>query len=172
MVDVSKCCMTRYPASVLSRPAEPIGEITDDIRQLADKMIDIMLENGGIGLAGPQAGVDLRIFVISTDAARESARVYINPEITPSGPLEANEEGCLSLPGISAKIKRYKKCSVTATDLDGNRFSEEGDGLLARAFQHEFDHLEGILIANRMSYAAKLAARGKLKRLQENSETS
>lgn len=169
MVDVTKCCITRYPASVLEGSAERIGEITGDIRKLADKMIDIMMENGGIGLAGPQAGVNLRIFVISTDASRENARVYINPEIKPSGPLETHEEGCLSLPGISAKIKRYKKCSVTATDLDGNSFSEEGTGLLARALQHEFDHLEGILIANRMSYAAKLAARRRLKQLQENS---
>ena len=149
-VDIDKCCITHFPAPVLARPAEPIDEITDDIRRLADKMIDIMLERKGVGLAGPQVGVNLRIFVASADGTRENARVYINPEITVSGGLEASEEGCLSLPEIRAKVKRYKKCSVTATDLDGERFTEVGEGLLIRVFQHEFDHLEGMLIKDRM----------------------
>ena len=113
-------------------------------------MIDIMLETKGVGLAAPQAGVNLRIFVVSLDATKENAKVYINPKIETSGPLEAIEEGCLSLPGISAKIKRFTKCPVTATDLDGNTFTEEAEGLLARAFQHEFDHLEGMMIKDRM----------------------
>ena len=126
MVDVDKCRITRYPERVLSQAAEPIDEITDDIRRLADKMVEIMLENKGVGLAAPQAGINLRIFVVSLDGTKENAKVYINPEIATSGDLVANEEGCLSLPGVSAKIKRYKKCTVTATDLDGNRFSEEG----------------------------------------------
>jgi peptide deformylase len=135
-------------------------------------MIDIMLENKGVGLAGPQAGVDLRIFTVSVDGTRESAKVYINPQITPSGPLEANEEGCLSLPGISAKIKRYRKCTVTATDLDGNEFTEEAEGLPARAFQHEFDHLEGRLIKDRMGRAAAISHRKRIKELEEEYEKS
>jgi peptide deformylase len=170
VADVDKCCITRFPAPVLGRAARPIEQVTDDIRRLADRMIDIMLEAKGVGLAAPQAGVDLRMFVVSTDGTKENAKVYINPQISPSGPLEATEEGCLSLPGIYAKIKRYKKCTVTATDLDGNEFTEEAQGLLARAFQHEFDHLEGRLIKDRMGRAAAIAARKRLKELEKEYE--
>ena len=133
-------------------------------------MIDIMIESGGVGLAAPQAGVNLRIFVVSPDGTKENARVYINPEIELSGPLEANEEGCLSLPGICAKIKRYKKCKITATDLDGRAFIEEAAGLLVRAFQHEYDHLEGIMIKDRMGQVARIGARKQLKQLQKEYE--
>ena len=166
-VDVDKCCLTRYPCAVLGKGALEVEEITDDIRRLADKMIDIMLETNGVGLAGPQAGVGLRIFVVSVDGKKENAKVYINPEIETSGGLAAIEEGCLSLPGISGKIKRYKKCTVTAMDLEGRRFTEEGEGLLARVFQHEFDHIEGMLIKDRMGQVARIGARKQLKKLQE-----
>jgi len=170
MSNFSKCCITYFPVPVLAQAAEPIEEITDDIRKLAEGMVDIMLENKGIGLAGPQAGVNLRIFVVSLDGTKESAKIYINPEISLSGPLEAMEEGCLSLPRIAGKIKRYKKCTVTATDLDGNRFIEEAEGLLARAFQHEFDHLEGMLIKDRMGRAQRISIRKQLKQMQEDYE--
>ncbi len=171
-MDINDCCITRFPAPVLGQPAKPIDQITDDVRRLADRMIDIMLENKGVGLAGPQAGVDLQIFVVSIDGTRENAKVYINPQISPSGPLEENDEGCLSLPGIYTRIKRYKKCTVTATDLDGNEFTEEGDGLLARVFQHEFDHLQGRLIKDRMGRVAAIAHRKRLKELQKEYENN
>lgn len=169
-MDLSKCSITHFPAPVLGRPAKPIDQITGDTRQLADRMIDIMLENKGVGLAGPQAGIDLQIFVVSVDGTKENAKVYINPEITPSGPLEENEEGCLSLPGIYTRIKRQKKCTVTATDLDGNEFTEEAEGLLARAFQHESDHLQGRLIKDRMGRVAAIAHRKRLKELEKEYE--
>jgi len=162
--------MTRYPTPVLAEAAEPIDEITDDIRRLAERMIDVMLETKGVGLAGPQVDVGLRIFVVSIDGTKQNAKVYINPTIETSGGLEANEEGCLSLPGIYARIKRYKQCAVTATDLDGNSFTEYGEGLLARVFQHEFDHLEGMLIKDRMGHAAKIVSRKRLKELEQNYE--
>ena len=169
-IDIDNCCMTQFPTPVLTAPAEPIDRIDDDIKRLAEKMIGIMLENGGVGLAGPQAGVGLRIFVVSTDGTKENAKVYINPEIKTSGHLAANEEGCLSLPKISAKIKRYQNCNVTATNLDGERFTEEADGLLARVFQHEYDHLEGVMIKDRMGAAARIATRKRLKKLSMDYE--
>jgi peptide deformylase len=170
MVDVDKCCMTRFPEPVLTQVAKPVESIDDSIKKLSEKMIDIMLESGGVGLAAPQAGVNLRIFVVSPDGTKENAKIYINPEIELSGPLESNDEGCLSIPGVFAKIKRYKKCTITATDLDGNTFTEEATGLLIRAFQHEYDHLEGIMIKDRMSQAARIASRKKLKQLQKDYE--
>jgi peptide deformylase len=172
MLDVGKCHITRYPADVLKSGGKRIEKIDDDIRALAARMIDIMVEQKGVGLAGPQAGVPLAIFVVSVDGTKENAKVYINPTITPSGDTEVVEEGCLSLPGIWAKIKRFKKCTVKATGLDGKEFVEEGEGLLARAFQHETDHLEGRLIVDRLGTAARIAVRGRLKELRETYQES
>ncbi|MBC8378726.1 MAG: peptide deformylase [Planctomycetes bacterium] len=167
MTDYSNCTITHYPTPVLREKAQPVEEINENIRVLAERMKDIMVETKGIGLAGPQAGVNLRIFVISVDGTKENARVYINPTIKPEGKLVANEEGCLSLPGIYGNVNRYSKCTVTATDLDGNEFTQVGEELLARALQHEFDHLEGTMIKDRLGYAAKLRARRKLKQMEE-----
>lgn len=166
MVDVDKCRITHYPADVLAGRAQPVEKIDDDIHRLVQKMTDIMLENKGVGLAAPQAGVPLRLFIISLDASRENVRVYINPTVTPSGGFGTMEEGCLSVPGISTKIRRYKKCTVTATDLAGNEFTEEAEGLYARALQHEYDHIEGTTIVNRMGQVAKITHRRQLKKLK------
>ena len=168
MLDVDKCCITHFPSPLLAQKAQPIEKFDGDIRALADKMMDIMVQHKGVGLAGPQAGAPLRIFVASPDGTKRNAKVYINPVITPSGKLQAAEEGCLSLPGIFGKIRRYSKCSINAQDLDGKQFSQEAEGLLARIFQHECDHLDGTLVADKLSTVAKIAARKKLKKLREN----
>jgi peptide deformylase len=128
-------------------------------------MTDIMLEHKGVGLAAPQTGVPLRLFIISLDGSREGVKVFINPTVTPAGGLDPVEEGCLSVPGVFTKIRRYKKSTVTATDLEGKEFTEEAEGLYARALQHEYDHLEGITIAGRMSQMAKITHRKQLKNL-------
>jgi len=170
MIDIEKCKITHYPAEVLAGRAKPVEKIDDSIRQLVRKMTDIMVENKGVGLAAPQAGVALRLFIISLDGTKENVKVYINPTVTPIGELDAIDEGCLSVPGVFTKIKRYKKCKVTATGLDGKQFTEEGEGLYARALQHEYDHIEGTTIVNRMGEAAKIAHRRQLKKLTENHE--
>jgi peptide deformylase len=166
MIDVQKCRITHYPASVLAGRAKLVEKIDDNIRQLVQKMTNIMLENKGVGLAAPQAGVPLRVFIISLAGTKEAVKVYINPEITPSGEFDTIEEGCLSVPGVHTKIRRYKKCTVTATDLQGNEFTEEAEGLYARALQHEFDHIEGTTLVNRMGQVAKIAHRKQLKKLE------
>jgi peptide deformylase len=172
MFDISKCSITHYPAAVLAERASPVEKTDDEIRRLVEKMTDIMLKYKGVGLAAPQAGVPLRLFIISLDGSREKLKVYINPTITQDGPLIDFEEGCLSVPGIFTKIRRYKKCKVTATDLDGNEFTEEGEGLYARALQHEYDHIEGITIVNRMGRAAKIAHRKQIRKLTEEHKQS
>ncbi len=170
-IDVDKCRITHYPAEVLIRRAQSVEKIDDNIRRLVDKMADIMLSNKGIGLAGPQAGVNLQIFIISLDGTREGLRVYINPKVFGHGEFEAVEEGCLSVPAIYAKIRRYKHCTVTATNLEGEEFTEEADGLYARCLQHEYDHLEGMTIADRMSSTEKIAHKRQLKRLAKQQKT-
>lgn len=166
-VDIEKCQLTHYPAGVLAGRAKTIEKIDENIRKLVEKMTDIMLENKGVGLAATQAGVPLRLFIISLAGTRETVKVYVNPTVTPIGELAEFEEGCLSVPGIYTKIRRYKKCTVTAADLEGNEFTEEADGLYARALQHEYDHIEGFTIADRMGSAAKIAHRRQLKALQD-----
>ena len=165
-IDVDKCKITHYPAEVLAQRAKPVEKIDESIRRLVDKMIDLMLKHKGVGFAAPQAGVSLRLFIISLDGSRENVRVYVNPTITPVGELDAIDEGCLSVPGIYTKIRRYKKCEVTATDLDGNEFKDEAEGLYARALQHEYDHIEGMTIVNRMGQTARIAHRKQIKKLQ------
>jgi len=173
MINIDKCRITRYPDAVLARRAQRVEKIDDNIRQLVKKMTEIMRANKGIGLAAPQAGVALRLFIIAIDATSQNVRVYINPTVTPTtDELDSVEEGCLSVPGIYTKIQRYKRCKVTATDLDGNEFTEEADGLYARCLQHESDHIDGITIADRMPSTARIAHRKQLKKLAENFEKS
>ncbi len=168
MIDFDKCRITHYPAGILGRQAEPVEEINGNILQLVEKMIDIMLKNKGIGLAAPQAGVPLRLFIISLDGSRDNVKAYVNPTVTPIGELEAIDEGCLSVPGVYTKIRRYKECEVNATDLDGNEFTGRAEGLYARVLQHEYDHIEGITIVKRMGQAARIVHRKQLKKLEDH----
>lgn len=171
-VDISKCRITHYPASILAERAEEVERIDDNTRQLVEKMVDIMFERKGIGLAGPQAGVPLQIFITSLEQTKENVKVYINPSVTCSGPLETAEEGCLSVPEVDAKIQRYKKCEITAVNLNGETFTEEADGLYARVLQHENDHLNGMAIVDRMGSVARIKYRKQLKKLAEEYENS
>ncbi len=172
MIDIEKCRITHYPEPVLAQKARPVEKIDDDIRRLVDKMADIMLKNKGIGLAAPQAGVALRLFIISLEQKRGKLKVYINPTVTTSGRLIQSEEGCLSVPGVYTKIRRYEKAAVTATDLDGNEFTDQAEGLYARCLQHEYDHIDGLTIAERMGSAAGIAHRKQLKKLKQEHKST
>lgn len=169
-IDVDKVKITHYPAGVLGKPAQPVEQIDETLHKLVEKMTEIMIHNRGIGLAAPQVGLGLRLFIISLDMSPDHVKVYLNPKVTPSGDLEEIEEGCLSVPGIYTKIRRYKKATVTATGLDGKEFTEEAEGLYARCLQHENDHIEGVTIVRRMGAAAKIAHRRQLKKLTEKQE--
>ncbi|OHB63714.1 MAG: peptide deformylase [Planctomycetes bacterium RBG_13_60_9] len=169
-IDVDKCRITYYPTQVLRGRAAPVEKVDENIRRLVDKMKDVLVERKGIGLAAPQIGVPLRLFIVSLSGTRDDARAYVNPTVTPHGDLDEAEEGCLSVPGVWAKIRRYKKATVTATDLEGNQFTEEAEGLYARCLQHEYDHIEGTVIVNRMGTAARIAHRRQLKKLADEQE--
>lgn len=145
---------------VLHSPASPVGEIDDSVRDLVRDMEETMAAAPGVGLAAPQVGVPLRVFVYSwvdADGVRH-AGTAINPELLitplPIGGLDLDEEseGCLSLPGERFPLRRADEAVLTATGLDGERYTVRATGWLARIFQHEFDHLDGVLYADRLTH--------------------
>lgn len=170
-IDPAQLRILHYPAPVLRKRAAPVGDIDQSIKDLAERMIELMNEADGLGLAAPQVGVPLRMFVAQVKQEDEPVRVYINPELSEFAPeMESHEEGCLSLPGIHVHVRRPYAATITATDLEGNRFSLTSDGLLARVWQHENDHLDGVLIIDKMNTMDRLATRKALKELQAAAE--
>jgi peptide deformylase len=144
--------LLRYGAGVLHQPAVPVEEITPDVDRLLTDMVETMYAAPGIGLAAPQVGVPLRIFVIDISLGRDPKGLIamINPEFVERGGMQLEEEGCLSVPGFNATVVRPERAVVKGLDRDGNEHQVEGTGLLARAFQHEMDHLDGTLFVDRL----------------------
>ncbi len=145
----------QFPDPRLKRKSEPIREITDTHRELAAEMCQIMYDEPGIGLAAPQIGEPIRLIVIDTEWGEEGAErdalVVVNPEISePEGTIVWNE-GCLSVPDYNADVERAERIRLTGLDLDGNPIEEHAEGLRAVCFQHEIDHLDGILFIDRIS---------------------
>ncbi len=133
---------------ILRQKAHDVEKIDEEILALIEKMFITMYDENGIGLAGPQVGKNLRLFVIELDD--EVRHVFINPQIiSTSQETSRYEEGCLSIPGVYEEIERPIKITVQALNEKGKPFTMEADGLLARAIQHEYDHLEGILFIDR-----------------------
>lgn len=144
--------ITKLGEDILRQKAVPfeMEEINDDLRSFIDEMFDTMNEANGVGLAGPQAGISKRIFVVVADD--EVRRVFINPQIiSTSSELSDYDEGCLSVPGVYETVQRPAKVSVQAYNENGKLFTLDADGLLARIIQHEYDHLEGMLFIDRVS---------------------
>ena len=161
-----------YPNPILQRPTEKITEFDDELRTLAADMFESMYKAIGIGLAAPQIGISRRITVIdlSNKQTPEDKIVLINPEIIHREGKQNGEEGCLSLPDIRDKVTRAAKVTVKAQDLDGNWFEMEGTELLARAFQHEIDHLDGILFPWRLSALKRDLILRRIRKLQKTGE--
>ena len=159
-----------YPDPVLREPAKPVGEVTDEIRRLADDMIETMKEADGVGLAAPQVGRSLRLVVINFAIGREAppdARVLVNPKLDNyAKATRAGREGCLSFPGVYGDVRRSLALDLRAADLDGGPVALRAEDYLARVLQHEIDHLDNVLFIDRMGPAARLAARGELAALE------
>jgi len=133
-----------HPDDRLKTQAVSVADITDELVTLTQDMVDLMHDARGIGLAGPQVGRMDRIFVVHVPD--DEPRVFVNPRIVAVSPDEGPyEEGCLSIPGVYADVRRPLEISVEAWDARGNRFTLDADGVLARVIQHEYDHLEGVL---------------------------
>jgi peptide deformylase len=147
-----------YGHSILRKRCTPVAQITDEIRQLAQDMIETMDKSDGIGLAAPQIGRPIRMFVLRNYIHTEDGhwtlsdpKVYINPTLSSPGEcMLSDTEGCLSLPGLRLQVARPDKITIEATDLDGNVFVEEVEGYNARVRMHENDHINGVLFIDRV----------------------
>lgn len=178
-LDPSTLHILHYPEPTLRRKAREVTESTEVIRAVAARMIELMFEAEGIGLAAPQVGLPWRMFVAHVPAsetrsvdsdpptATREPVVYVNPVLSaPTGPLEPYEEGCLSLPEIRGEVLRPAGITISATDAAGVPFTQTGWGLLARCWQHETDHLDGVLILDRMTQMSRLKNRSAVRRLE------
>jgi peptide deformylase len=142
----------RYGDQILHEPAQPVGALTPEVDRIVADMIDTMYAAPGIGLAATQVGIPLRICVIDLSIGRDPKGliVMINPELVERDGMQLEEEGCLSLPGFNATVVRPSRVVVKALDRSGTPFQMEGKDLLARAFQHEIDHLDGKLFVDHL----------------------
>jgi peptide deformylase len=160
----------RFGAGTLHTPAAPVTAITPEIQQLIDDMIQTMYAAPGIGLAAPQVGVGLRIFVADISVGRKPADLltFINPEFVERDGMQLEEEGCLSVPGFNATVARPSRAVVKGLDRNGEPQQIEGTGLLARCFQHEMDHLDGTLFVDRLRGLQKDFIVRKIKKLSKS----
>lgn len=155
-----------YPDPILREPALPVEKITPEIRKLVEDMAETMYDAPGVGLAANQVGAKLRIFIIDIADEDEPSdlKVFINPEILERDGVQTYTEGCLSFPGITEDIKRAETVKVRAMNLDGATFEIEAEGLLAVAIQHEHDHLEGVLMIDKVNAVKRKLMSRKLAR--------
>ena len=158
----------RYGERPLHTPAAPVTRFDDELRRLIDDMIETMYAAPGIGLAAPQVGVPLRVVVVDLSVGRDRAQLItlVNPEFVQREGTQLEEEGCLSVPGFNATVLRPSRVVIQGLDREENRQTFEGTGLLARAFQHEMDHLDGRLFVDRLRGIKRDVIVRKIQKLQ------
>ena len=179
--DAGSLTLQIYPARVLREKAKPITDLPPSprLKAIIERMFQMMVEEEGIGLAAPQVGLGLRLFVVNVPPNEERSAdsdpptatrgpvAYINPRFTnPTGAAAASEEGCLSLPDIRGDVLRPPTITITALDIDGKEFTQTATGLLARCWQHEMDHLDGVLIIDKFTQLSRLKNRRAVKDLE------
>lgn len=156
-----------YPDPVLSKRAAEVEPGQPWLRELVDGMREAMAEAHGVGLAAPQVGESVRLFIATDTGDPADVLVCLNPRIEPFGAVVEMEEGCLSLPEVRAVIRRPESVRLTFQDLDGKDYTGEFHELMARIIQHEFDHLDGVLFFERMTEAERMRIRPDLEALEE-----
>lgn len=163
----------KYGDPVLETPAAPVDNFgSPELQQLVDDMFETMYAHKGVGLAAPQVGVSLRLAVIDTSAGENPAEklVLVNPAIKARDGLQTGEEGCLSVPGFREDVSRARKVTLTARDAAGTEYEIAGEDLLARAFQHELDHLNGVLFLAHLSPLKRDLIKRKIRKLAKAGE--
>ncbi|QDU69620.1 peptide deformylase [Engelhardtia mirabilis] len=166
MADELEFDLTLYPEPVLRKRAEAVTDFDAGLKAIVEAMFRCMATAGGVGLAAPQVGLKRRILVANATGEPGDDLILVNPTILErTGSTTVYEEGCLSFPGIYAEVERPDRCKVRAQDLEGNEFEAEFEGFPSRIVQHEYDHLEGVLLVDRMSPADKTRHRAALEEL-------
>ena len=160
----------RYGDRLLHTPAEPVARFDHELQRLIDDMIDTMYAAPGIGLAATQIGVPQRLFVVDLSVGRDPSQLIVmaNPEFVEREGMQLEEEGCLSAPGFNATVLRPARVVVSGVDRDGNPQRLAGSGLLARAFHHEIDHLEGRVFIDRLRGIKRDIIVRKIQKLQRS----
>lgn len=165
---MSDLSIVTYGSKVLRKRAENVPGVSPALKRLADDMLDAMYEAEGVGLAAPQVGESVRLFVVdvSREDGKRSPLVFFNPEIVSANGKAVAEEGCLSIPDVWAEVTRPEIITVRALDREGVSFEiTNADGLLARCIQHENDHLEGVLFTDKISATDRLLNESRLKKM-------
>jgi peptide deformylase len=162
----------KYGAEVLNRVALPVENITGEEVRLVEDMVHAMYRAPGVGLAAPQVGESKRIMVTDASAGekKDNLLVILNPEIVESDGEQLEEEGCLSIPGFSERVLRPKRVVIKGVDLEGRDLVLEGTDLLARAFCHELDHLNGVLFLEHLSFLKRDLIRRRIRKLAKRDE--
>ncbi|MFO0971994.1 MAG: peptide deformylase [Phycisphaerae bacterium] len=155
-----------YPDLRLRQACLPVERVSADLAALAERMLALMVEAEGVGLAAPQVGRTVRMFVCNATGKPADNQVWINPRIVERGGTIESEEGCLSIPKVRVTVRRAAEVTLEAQDLSGKTVRRAASELLARVWQHEIDHLDGKLIIDRMSEADKIATRRQLRELE------
>ncbi len=168
-IDYDKLDIVRYPAVVLRKKTREVKEGELDLKKLIPKMFEIMYKCDGVGLAATQVGLSYRLFIINVeqDRNKKGEKVFINPAIVEAREFQEGKEGCLSVPGIYVSIRRSLKVKVKGRDENFQEFEMELEGLGARAIQHELDHLNNILIIDRITPAQKIKISGELRKMEK-----
>ena len=168
-VDPAALSVVFYPAPVLRQIAAPLAEVSDHVRAVALRMIDLMYEARGVGLAAPQVGLPWRMFVANPTHEPGEDRVFINPVLRePAAVTAPHDEGCLSLPQVTVEVTRPTGVTIDALDLEGQPFTLTSDDFPARVWQHEFDHLNGVLILDKMTRLDRMANKRAIQELEAN----
>lgn len=164
--DLTSLRIIRYPDPRLRKPCKAVESFDPSLSALAERMFELMRSEEGLGLAAPQVGLSMRMFVCNVSGEPGDDVVFINPTLVDLSDPGQSEEGCLSIPDVRGTFQRYMKCRIRGFDLSGRPIEFEGSDLAARCWQHECDHLDGRLILDRFSEADKIAARRTLKELE------
>lgn len=170
--DWSKLQIVCYPDPVLRKVCRPVEAFDADLAALAGRMLELMRAEQGVGLAAPQVGLPLRLFVCNVTGDLKDDMILVNPEIRETFGDAESQEGCLSIPDVTVTVRRAQRCRIVASDLTGRPIEADGADLLARCWQHELDHLNGRLIIDVMSETDRIANRKTLRELERKHKSS
>ncbi len=166
--DLAALRIINYPDPRLRKVCKPVEAFDEELAGLAGRMLELMRESQGIGLAAPQVGKLIRLFVCNVTGDPKDDLVFVNPVLSDLAGHIEGEEGCLSIPDVTVTMQRAASCRMTARDLSGKPIDKKAELLMARCWQHECDHLNGRLIVDQMSETDRIANRRKLRELERS----